>query len=112
MSIRKMRAASNGVIATSLEVPVGYTYRLISVSCVFAIAPTTSESFTLELDAIGGSQYDVQLHSFNPATSATTDIFWQPAEELFLIGGDVIDAAFTGTDGYNWAIEWTVKAVP
>jgi hypothetical protein len=107
-----MRASGNGVIATSLIVPTGYTYRLISVSCVFAIAPTTSESLTLTMNSVGGSQYDVLVYTVDPSTLAATDILWQPDEEYFLIGGDAIDAAYAGTDGYGWGIEWTVKAVP
>jgi hypothetical protein len=99
-----MRAAGNGLIAESLPVPIGDTYRLISVSCVFAI--------TLTMNSVGGSQYDVLLYTVDPSTLAATDILWQPDEEYFLIGGDAIDAAYAGTDGYGWAIEWTVKAVP
>jgi hypothetical protein len=111
MSIRKMQAAGNGRIETSITCPVGQAYRVISVSCKWAIAPTTSENFTLTLNANAGSQYDVLLYSVDPASGVVTDLLWQPDAELFVVGGDAIDAAFTGTEGYAWAIEWTVKAV-
>ena len=111
MSIRKMHAAGNGVIATSLTVPVGDTYRVISVSCKFPIAPTTSENFTLTINANAGAQYDHLVYTVDPAAGATTDILWQPDAELFIVGGDAIDAAYAGTDGHGWGIEWTMKAV-
>jgi hypothetical protein len=112
MSVFKIRTEGSGEISTSAPVPVGATYRLVSVSCVFATAPTTSENYTIELNSIGGAAYDVQLYSVDPAAGATTDILWQPDEELFLIGGDAVDIAFAGTDGYGWGIEVTFKAVP
>ena len=52
MSVYKVNAtATSGAIATSMTVPAGATYRLMSVSLKYNTAPTTSQAFTVTLDA-------------------------------------------------------------
>ena len=110
-SVFKINAEGNGIIAESMTVPVGATYRLVSVSLKLDIAPTTSENYTLTLNANAGGAWDVLLYSVDPAAGSDTDIVWMPDEELFLEGGDAVDAAYAGTDGEAWALQFTVKAV-
>jgi hypothetical protein len=79
---------------------------------VFATAPITSENFTITLNSIDGPQFDVLLYTVDPSATATTDILWQPDEEKYLLGGDVLDIDFASTDGYAWTVMCTVKKVP
>ena len=45
-SVYKVNGTGAAAIATTLTVPGGGTYRLVSVTCKFSTAPTTSENFT------------------------------------------------------------------
>ena len=106
-----MNAAGNGAITSTMDVPEGDVYRLISVSCNFNLAPTTSENFTITLDDAYGNAYDLLLYTLDVSAGATTDILWQPDEELMLVGGDAVDVAFVNTDARTWGLLYTVKRV-
>ena len=110
-SVFKMNAAGNGAITAIMDVPEGDVYRLISVSCNFNLAPTTSENFTITLDDAYGNAYDLLLYTLDVSAGATTDILWQPDEELMLVGGDAVDVAFVNTDARTWGLLYTVKPV-
>ena len=110
-SVYKVPFAGVGPITRTMTVPADHAYRLISVSCVFDIAPTTAENLTITLDDANGNDYDLLLYTLDVSAGATTDILWQPDEELMLVGGDAIDVAYTGTDGRNYGLVYTVKRV-
>jgi hypothetical protein len=111
-SVFKPEFTGNGPIAATLTVPPGDVYRILSVSCNFNIAPTSSENFTITLDDAHGPAYDLLLYTLDPAAGATSDILWQPEEELMLVGGDALDVLFDNTDGRTWGLVFTVKVVP
>ncbi len=110
-SVFKIAFAGNGPITRTMTVPSESVYRLISVSVVFDIAPTTSENFTITLDDAFGNDYDLLLYTLDVSAGATTDILWQPDEELMLVGGDAIDVAYVGTDARTYGLVFTVKRV-
>ena len=111
-SVFKINATGNGPIAATMDVPPGDVYRVLSVSCNFNIAPTSSENFTITLDDAHGAAYDLLLYTLDPSAGATTDILWQPDEELMLVGPDQLEVDFDNTDGRTWGVVFTVKAVP
>lgn len=111
MSVFKISSTGIGAISETAVTPVGRDYRLMSISCHFSAAPTTSENFTITLDANAGPAYDTLLYSLDPSAGATTDILWQPDEELLLSGNDAVDVAFANTDNVTWAVQITFKAV-
>lgn len=110
-SVFKINGTGAAAIATSLTVPSGATYQLISVSCKFSAAPATSESLTITLDANAGAAYDTLLYTVNPSATAMTTMLWQPDEPLFLEGGDQIDVAFTNTDTRTYGLQITAREV-
>jgi hypothetical protein len=110
-SVYTVPFAGVGPITRSYTVPTDHAIRLISVSCVFDIAPTTAENFTITWDNAHGNAYDLLLYTLDVSAGATTDILWQPDEELMLVPGDAIDVAYTGTDGRNYGLIYTVKRV-
>jgi len=110
-SVYKVNYTGTALMAFSGTVPAGQHYRLVSVSCNFAAAPTTSENFTITFDANAGAIYDLLLYTLDPSVAATTDILWQPDEEIILEGDDQIDVAFTNTDAINYGAQITFKAV-
>jgi len=111
-SVFKIPHTGNGPIAATMTVPPGNVYRVLAVSCNFNIAPTSSENFTITIDDDQGPNYDLLLYTLDPSAASTTDILWQPDEELMLVGGDDLDVAFDNTDGRTWGLLFYVKAVP
>jgi hypothetical protein len=95
-----------------MTVPSGDVYRILAVSCNFLAAPTSSENFTITIDDAQGANFDLLLYTLDPSAASTTDILWQPDEELMLVGGDALDVLFDNTDGNTWALLFYVKAVP
>ena len=110
-NVFKINATGAAAIQFSGTVPAGRHYRLVSVSCNFSAAPSTSENFTVTLDANAGTVYDTTFYSVNPSTASTTDILWRPSEEVILEGGDAVDVVFTNTDARTYAAQITFKAV-
>ena len=110
-SVFKVAFSGNGAITRTMVVPSDSVYRLISVSCNFNLAPTTSENFTITLDDAYGNDYDLLLYTLDVSAGATTDILWQPDEELMLVGEDAIDVAYVGTDARTYGLVFTVKRV-
>jgi len=108
-SVFKQSGHGAGIIAQTFNVPTGRIYLLISVSCVFAVAPTTSEDYTITIDANAGAAYDLLLYTVDPSVGSVTDILWQPDELLYLEGGDAVDVAFAGTDGAGWAVQVVIE---
>jgi len=111
MSVFKVNATGWTPLADSLVVPTGQTYRLISVTLHMSAAPTTSENFTVTLDANAGAAYDTLLYSLDLSVSSVTNLLWQPDEPLLLEGGDAIDVAYANTDGRTYGVQITAEAV-
>jgi hypothetical protein len=104
-------ATGNAAINFSAVVPAGQAYQLISLSVLFSAAPTTSEDLTVTFNSHYGAVYDVLLYTVDPSAGATTDIFWQPDEEIDLVGGDAVDVAYANTDTNTYGAVLTLKAV-
>jgi hypothetical protein len=110
-SIFKINGTGAAGLATSCTVPVGDTYRVHSVTLHLNAAPTTSEDFTITLDADAGAAYDTLLYSLDLSTASTTDLLWQPDAPLFLEGGDALDVAYTNTDTGTYGVQITVEEI-
>jgi hypothetical protein len=110
-SVFKVAYSGNGAITRELVVPRDHAYRLVSVSVNFDIAPTTSENLTITLDDAYGNAYDLLLYTLDVSAGATTDVLWQPDEELMLVGGDAVDVAFVNSDARTYGLVYTVKRV-
>jgi hypothetical protein len=111
MSIRKLNFEGTGLIQASAVVPAGQSYRLISVSCRWAAAPTTSEFFTVTADLNAGASFDVLLYTVDPSVAATYSLLFLPDQEEIFEGGDAITATYAGTDSQHWGLQITMKAV-
>ena len=111
MSVYKFNTQGNGPILAVAPVPVGQSYRLISVSCRWNAAPTTSEFLTITADLNAGAAYDVLLYTVDPSVAATYSLLFLPDQEEIFEGGDVITVAYAGTDPRQWGCQITMKAV-
>lgn len=107
----KTNATGAAAIATTLTVPAGLKYRLLSVGLHFNLAPTTAEAFTVTLNAVAGAAYDTLLYTIDPSVLAVTDLFWQPDQKLVLTAGDAIDVAYTNTDTRTYGLQITAEEV-
>lgn len=83
--------------------------QLVSVSCKFSAAPTTSEDFTITANLAAGSTYDVLLYSVDPSASSLTDLVWLPDAPMWFYRGDAIDVAYTNTDTKTYSVQVTLK---
>lgn len=101
--------AASGAIAAVLA--MSRAGRLVSVTLNLDAAPTTSENFTITLDAVAGSAYDTLLYSLDLSAGSTTDVLWFPDQPLWLQTGDAIDVVFTNTDGNTYAVLITALEV-
>ena len=110
-SVYKVNATGAAAIATSMTVPSGAAYQLLSVSLKFNVAPTTSENLTITLDTNAGLAYDVLLYSVDPAATSMTSLVWQPDEPLYLEGNDAIDVAYANTDAKTYGVQVTAGVV-
>jgi hypothetical protein len=110
-SIFKFNSEGAGAIAYTATVPIGQSYRLISISCRWTAAPTTSEFFTVTADLHAGTAYDVLLYTVDPSVAATYSLLFLPDQEEIFEGGDAIDVAFANTDAQHWGLQITMKAV-
>ena len=109
-SVFKVPFHGSAGIAASYEVQPG-AYRVVSVSAVFGAAPTTSEDFTITVDDALGAAYDVLLYTLDPSAAATTDILWQPDDELMLVTGDQLVVNYANTDTNTYGLVFTIKRV-
>jgi hypothetical protein len=104
-NIYKKISKGAGSITEAIEVPVSQAYKIEHVTLHLSVAPTTSENFTITMDAKDGAQYDTLLQSVDLSASATTDLVWYPDEQLYLTGGDSLDVAFANTDGVTFGLQ-------
>ena len=109
-SVFKVESTGSGLIADSYTVEAG-AYRVVSVAINFDAAPTTSENLTITLDDKLGPQYDVLLYTLDPSAASTTDILWQPDQELMVVTGDKVTVDYANTDGNVFGVVFTVKRV-
>ena len=111
MSAYKVNVTGWTPLVASMTVPAGQTYRLVSVTLHMSAAPTTSESFTITLDANAGAVYDTLLYSLDLSISSVTNLIWVPDAPLLLEGGDAVDVAYANTDGRTYGVQITAEAV-
>ena len=110
-SVFKINGTGAAAIATSMTVPAGRTYQLLSVSLKYNTAPATSESLTVTLNANAGATYDTVLYTVDPSVLSVTSLLWQPDEPLYLEGGDAVDVAYTNTDTRTYGVQITAAEV-
>jgi len=90
--------------AINLSTTVKDKFQLNSVTIHFDIAPITSEDLIIKLDGKDWNAYDTILYKINPANSNANDIVFIPDRDLFFEAWDIINAAYTNTDGRTYWI--------
>lgn len=78
----------------------------VGFSIHLSAAPTTSENFTIDLDADDGAAWDVNIYTRDFSSNSDTDIIWVIPEESRAPyeKADIIRFAWTNTDGRTYGI--------
>jgi len=80
-----------------------FEYELLGVRLhVKGAAPTTSENFTVTLDATEGSPYDVVPYIKD--MDGVNDVVWVPERPLYFAVGDELDFAWTNTETKQYGL--------
>jgi len=102
-----IKEQATGAVAISLSLAAKRVSRVMTVTLKLSAAPTTSENFTITLNALAGVAYDTLLYSVDLSASSTTALIWYPDGELWLEPGDSIDVAYTNTDTRTYGVQIT-----
>jgi len=89
-------------LSANFSTASNFEYELLDVRLHLASAPTTSENFTITLDATRGTPYDVLHYSKDMET--VTDIVWIPPEPLYFAQDDELDFAWDNTDTKEYGL--------
>jgi len=100
-----------GAAAIDVDYAPGSAFWLESVTLNLNTAPTTSQNFTIVLDAGDGAAYDTTLYSGDLSVlgGGTTDLVWQPALEMLFESTDALDVDFTNTDVVTYGLRIVVR---
>ncbi len=102
---------TTGSAAVNMLYAPGSDFWLESVTLNLSVAPTTSQNFTIMLDAGAGAAYDTLLYSgdLSAIGGGTTDLLWQP-EGMFLCDStDAISVTWANSDSRTYGLRLVVR---
>jgi hypothetical protein len=105
-------ASAAGVIATSTAIAAHF--ELIAITLHLSAAGTTSENFTVTLNANDGSAYDTLLFSLDLSTDSVTDLVITPEEDglpKLYEAGDELDIAWPNTESRTYGLRIVTRRV-
>jgi len=79
-----------------------FEYELLDVRLHLASAATTSENFTITLDATRGTPYDVVFYTKD--TAAVADVVWAPDQSLCFSLDDQLKFEWVNTDKREYGL--------
>ena len=99
-----------GAAAIDVDYAPGSAFWLESVTLNLSAAPTTSQNFTIALDAGDGAVYDTVLYTLDLSLGSVTDLLFTPDDgPLLCESGDAIDVDFTNTDVVTYGLRIVVR---
>ena len=101
--------ATTGAIADAIA-PKRH-FRLLRVELHLSAAPTTSQSFTVTLDAGDGETYDALLYSRDLSVGSVTDLVVPFGEGYEFEPDDEIDIAYTNTDAVTYGLRTVYESI-
>jgi hypothetical protein len=84
-------------------------FKLVCVTCHLSAGPTTSEAFTVNLDALDGAAYDTVLKSQDLSLVAATDFVYIPDGDTIYEAGDQITVAYANTDTGTYGLRIVIE---
>jgi hypothetical protein len=101
--------SATGAAAIAATTASTKRFRLICVTCHLSAGPTTSEDFTVTLDALDGAAYDTVLRSVDLSLVAATDFVFVPDGDEIYEAGDQIAVAFANTDTATYGLRIVIE---
>lgn len=101
--------ASTGSATIAVSYQSSTTFWFTGVTMHLDSAPTSSEDFTITLDATAGATYDTVLFRRDLSVNSDTDIFYYLENPLACASGDAIDVDYPNTDTKTYGIRIVVK---
>jgi len=86
-------------------------FRLQRIELHFNSAPTTSQDFTITLDAGDGDAYDVVLYKRDLSVGSVADLVVPFGEGYEFEADDEIDVAYTNTDGRTYGLRYVYELI-
>ena len=103
--------SATGAAGITATTAIGVAFKLNHITVHFSAAPTTSEDFTVTINANDGAAYDTVIYSVDPSASSATDIVFIPDQELLLESGDEILLGYTNTDTRTYGVRIVTEAL-
>ena len=97
-------SVATGAVAIAKTLAPAAKFRLLSVTLHMSSAPTTSQNFTVTLDAGDAAAYDTVLVSRDLSVGSVTDQVWTFGEGYEFESDDEIDIAYTNTDTRTYGL--------
>jgi len=97
--------------AIALTANPGVAFRLLRVELLLSAAPTTSESFTITLDAGDGTLHDVVLLTRDLSVGSVTSLCAIFGKGYEFEADDEIDIAYLNTDDGNYGCRIVVEKI-
>ena len=79
-------------------------FRLLRIEVKFSSAPSTSQNFTVTLDAGDDSEYDALIDSVDPSVGSQTTLIFKYGKGYEYEADDEIDIAWTNTDTRTYGL--------
>lgn len=102
---------ATGAAAIAKTLAPGLKFRLLRVELHLSAAPTTSEDFTITLDAGDGSAYDVVLYTRDLSVGSVTDLVVPFGDGYEFEADDEIDVAYTNTDTKTYGLRLVYELI-
>lgn len=99
------RATGAAAMASSLTPTAPIS--LVSVKLHLSAAGGTAENFTITVNSVAAAAYDCLL--FSQDMNTATDVLWVPEQPIPVTNCDVLDFAYTNTNGRTWGLEVTYR---
>jgi hypothetical protein len=98
-------------MAINLAPGASAQWKILSVTCHFSVAPTTSENFVIK-KSNAVAAYTTEIFSNDPSASTATDIAYIPDGELVVLGTtEDLDITFTNTDSRTFGVTVTYEVL-
>tara|TARA_R100001244_G_scaffold34657_1_gene32008 strand:+ start:720 stop:1184 length:465 start_codon:yes stop_codon:yes gene_type:complete len=110
-SISLNETTGSGAISINLAPGASAQWKILSVTCHFSAAPTTSENFVIK-KSNSTAAYTTEILSVDPSASTATDIAYIPDGELIILGTtEDLDITFTNTETRTYGVTVTYEVL-
>lgn len=100
--------ANTGSGAIAVTTAIGAPFKFLHFTLALSAAPTTSEDFTLTLDANAGAGYDVPLFALDLSVSSVVDLVAKALDNEIpdeYVSGDELAFAWPNSNSRTWNLQ-------